>query len=398
MSQDNTAPGRGAAYGPEPTSRLEAVGQLRAQLTDIMPDAQTVWNQGTTQMRPTARWGRAPQAQNNMTFRGHLAMDPTEAYGLLRERFAELGYTPVFRRQGDEDLIIAIPVVFKPQATRWVPNAVLLVLTLMTTTLMGTILETGELFIEQPQLLFQRPWLVLIGVPYSLTLMGILGVHELAHYLVSRIHGLDASLPYFIPLPIAFGTLGAIIRTRAPWENRKALFDVGIAGPVAGLVVALPVFFAGLLRATPMPPTADGMALGAPFLLQWMESWVHVFRDIPAGYDLYIDTMTFAAWYGIIVTGFNLLPVGQLDGGHVVYAVLGRWARLVGGVVVAAIVVLGIVGMKGWLIWATFILLSGWRHPPPLNALEPLGWKRVVGGALVLVLMVVLFSPAPFPI
>jgi Zn-dependent protease len=391
---------------PESTSRLELIGQLRAQIVDVMPDAETLWRVAA---EPPRGWAgrlarRVQPAEGPPTFRGHLAVEPDQAYNTMRARFATLGYTPLLRRHGDHDLVIALPHVF-PDGTqarlppaRWVPNVLLLLLTIVTTTLMGAVMEQGELLVQNPLLLLQRPALILTGIPASLTIMGILGVHELGHYFVARRHGLETTLPYFIPVPFGFGTFGAIIRIRTPWQNRKALFDVGLAGPLAGLLVALPLFFVGLMTSPHQPPIPEGMPLGSPLLLRWMENAVYAIRGIPEHHEIYVNAMTFAAWFGLVVTGFNLLPVGQLDGGHVAYAVLGRWAKALGIVVLGALLVLGIWAWSGWYMWAAFIFLSGWQHPAPLNALAPLGRRRIIVGILVFVLIVLLFTPAPFPI
>jgi Zn-dependent protease len=397
----------------ESVTRLERIGRLRAQLTDVLPDAETMWNMradrpgcsGTRRAESGSR-ARSPQqdASSSLFFRGHLAVDSSQAYALLRERFAPMGYTPLLRQSEGYDIVVAIPRVF-PRMTegqlerkQWVPNLVLFLLTFVTTTLMGALMEQAELFMEDATIFFQKPWLILTGIPASLTIMGILGVHELAHYFVARRHGLDSSLPYFIPVPFGFGTFGAIIRIRTPWEDRRALFDVGVAGPLAGLLVALPLFFVGLLISPHMPPIPEATTLGSPLLLRWMESVVYAIRDIPEGHDIYVNAMTFAAWFGVIVTGFNLLPIGQLDGGHVAYAVLGRWAKWVGSIVLAGIIILGLSVWSGWLIWTSFILLSGWQHPAPLNALATLGRKRLVLGIAVFVLTILILTPAPFPI
>jgi membrane-associated protease RseP (regulator of RpoE activity) len=368
---------------PEPISRLEQIGQIRACLVDLLPDAETLWNQSN---------------DATIAFRGHLALDADQTFPLLKERFAELGYTPLLRRQDEFDIVVAIRHVFKPKKTHWIVNLILFLLTVCTTTIMGALMEQGDLLVQNPRLLFQKPALVLSGVPASLTIMGILGVHELAHFFVARRHGLDSSLPYFIPVPFGFGTFGAIIRIRMPWENRKALFDVGIAGPLAGFLVALPLFFVGLLMSPAMPPLPDGVPLGSPFLLQWVEKWVYAIRDIPPDHDIYVNAMTFAAWFGLVVTGFNLLPIGQLDGGHVIFAVLGRWAQIVGIVALVALFALGTFVWSGWYMWAAFIMFSGWRHPPPLNTVAPLGKVRTLLGIAVLVLTVLLFTPSPFPV
>ncbi len=367
---------------PEPTSRLELIGQLRSRLIEVLPDAETLWNQ---------------REDTTISFRGHLAVDPERAYTLLRGRFAEIGYTPLLREQEGYNLVVALPHVFKPQPTRWIVNLVLLVLTMITTTLMGALLEQSEQLAQNWRLFFEQPALLLTGLPASLTIMGILVVHELAHYVVARKHNLDRSLPYFIPIPLGLGTLGAIIFAREPWENRKALFDVGIAGPLAGFVVALPLFFIGLMLSPAQPPLPDGATLGSPLLLRWIENLVYLLRGIPADHEIYVNAMTFAAWFGLVITGFNLLPIGQLDGGHIAHAMLGRWAGVLGIFTLLTMFALGAVMWKGWFIWAAFVLFSGWQHPAPLNALAPLGKKRAVIGALVWLLTLLLFTPAPLP-
>ena len=367
---------------PEPTSRLELIGQLRARLIEVLPDAETLWNQ---------------RSETTTAFRGHLVVDPEQAYALLRERFAEIGYTPLLREQDGYTLVIALPHTFQAKPTSYVVNLILLILTFLTTALMGAIMEQGERLMENPRLFFEQPWLLLTGIPASLTIMSILGVHELAHYFVARRHNLDSSLPYFIPVPFGFGTFGAIIRIRAPWENRKALFDVGIAGPLAGFIVALPLFFIGLLISPAQPPIAGAQTLGSPLLLKWLEDLVYLIRGIPSNHEIYVNAMTFAAWFGLVVTGFNLLPIGQLDGGHVAYAMLGRWAGALGLFVLFTLFVLGAVMWSGWFVWGAFILFSGWQHPAPLNTLAPLGKKRLAIGILVWALTLLLFTPNPFP-
>lgn len=366
----------------EPTSRLELIGQLRSRLIEVLPDAETLWSQ---------------REEATISFRGHLALDPERAYALLRGRFAEIGYTPLLREQDGYNVVVALPHVFEPKPTRWIVNLVLLVLTLLTTTAMGAVMEQGERLLENPRLLFEQPLLFLTGIPASLTLMSILGIHELAHYFVARKHNLDRSLPYFIPVPFAFGTLGAIIFAREPWENRKTLFDVGIAGPLAGFAVALPLFFIGLMLSPASPPIPDSTPLGSPLLLRWIEDLVYLLRGIPQDHEIYVNAMTFAAWFGLVITGVNLLPAGQLDGGHIAHALLGRWASVLGIFVLLTLFALGAVMWKGWFLWAAFILFSGWQHPAPLNALAPLGKKRAVIGVLVWLLTFLLFTPVPFP-
>ena len=409
MNQDHRT--IAAADQPEQASpsRLERIGQLRTHLTDIMPDAETMWRTqptvlGPRRNRPLSPGNQEHAGETHLVFRGHLAVDADAAYTLLRERLIPLGYTPLLRREGDYDIVIALHQLFgssgktKPGAASWLPNIVLLVLTICTTTVMGAVLEHLQAFFDNPMLFFQQPALILTGVPASLTIMSILGVHELGHYFAARRHGLETTLPYFIPIPLGLGTFGAIIRIRTPWHNRKALFDVGLAGPIAGLLVALPLFFVGMMLSPHQPPIPQSAPLGSPMLLRWIENAVHALRGIPAGHEIYANAMTFAAWFGLVVTGFNLLPAGQLDGGHVAHALLGRWARVLAGMVLVALVFLGAMTWQGWYVWAAMIFLSGWQHPDPLNTVAPLGRTRVIVGILVLALLVLLFTPAPMPI
>jgi Zn-dependent protease len=403
MNQAQTNQAARSQSEQDAPSRLERIAQLRAHLTDVMPDAETMW-----QTQPTVRRGwlnrRPTTQQDNLIFRGHLAIDSDQAYAALSERFVPLGYTPLLRREGDYDIVIALHHVFgaarkgQARALRWLPNVALLLITIVTTTLMGAILEQSQALLQNPMLLFQQPALILTGLPASLTIMSILGIHELGHYFVARRHGLETTLPYFIPVPFGFGTFGAIIRIRTPWHNRKALFDVGLAGPLAGLVVALPLFFVGLMLSPHQPPIPEGTPLGSPLLLSWIEDAVYALRGIPEHHEIYVNAMTFAAWFGLVVTGFNLLPVGQLDGGHVAHALLGRWGRVVGVLVMIALIVLGTIAWQGWYIWAAMIFLSGWQHPDPLNTVAPLGRKRTIAGLLLFVLLALLFTPAPLPI
>jgi membrane-associated protease RseP (regulator of RpoE activity) len=392
----NRPPTEQAPDTPDSASRLELVGQLRAQLTGVLVDAETQWNTPSP-LRAVAR--RRPTTRAAISFRGHLAMDESEGYALLRDRFAALGYTPLLYRQGEYEIVTAIPVVFgEARPKRWWINLVLFLLTIASTTLMGALLEQNDISPEVLLRMLREPQLILAGLPASLTIMGILGVHELAHYFAARVHGLDSSLPYFIPFPFGLiGTMGAIIRMRKPFEDRNSLFDVGAAGPLAGILVALPLFFVGLMTSPALPPQPGSMPLGTPLLIRWMEDLVYVLRDIPQEYDIYVNSWTFTAWFALFVSGLNLLPIGQLDGGHVAYAVLGDKTRILSIVVLAIISILGILLWPGWYTWMFFIFLSGWLHPPPLNGLAPLSRGRKIVGIFVFALMVLLFTPSPFP-
>jgi len=379
----------------ETASRLEHIARLRAQLVGVLADAETLWQRSA----PSGPLARRTRARSAIAFRGHLVMDPAEGFALLRERFAELGYTPALRKEGESEIVTAIPGVFAESTPeRWWVNLILFLITIGTTTLVGAIMEQGQQLAQNPMLFFEQPLLILTGIPASMAIMSILGVHELGHYVAARRHGLNSSLPYFIPIPFGLvGTLGAIIRMRTPWHNRNALFDVGAAGPLSGLAIALPLFFVGLMLSPTLPPQPDGTPLGTPLLLSWIEDLVYVLRDIPPDHDIYVNSWTFAAWFGLFVSGLNLLPIGQLDGGHVAYAVLGNRMRIASTLVLVVIGILAMFFWPGWYMWIGFSFLSGWMHPPPLNAIEPLSKERRLLGIVIFCLMVLLFTPAPFP-
>ncbi len=248
------------------------------------------------------------------------------------------------------------------------------------------------------------PWNFLIddpralwrGVPFAATLLGILVTHELGHYVLSRIHSVPASLPLFIPgLPHFVGTFGAIIRMRAPVTDRRALFDIGVAGPIAGFVVAVIALVIGLRLSTVVPvQTGYGLHLGEPLLLQFV-SWL-VIGPLPPTADVVLHPIGFAAWFGLFITSLNLLPIGQLDGGHVAYALWGARQRNVAIALVPILMLFGWLGWKGWFLWVGLAGMMGLAHPPVRNPDRELGGARVLVGWAALVIFVLTFSWEPF--
>ena len=234
------------------------------------------------------------------------------------------------------------------------------------------------------------------GVPFAATLLGILVTHELGHYVLSRIHGVPTSLPLFVPgLPHFVGTFGAIIRMRAPLTDRRALFDIGVAGPIAGFVVAVVALVIGLRLSTVVPiQTSYGMHLGEPLLLQFA-SWVVIGPLSPTA-DVVLHPVGFAAWFGLFITSLNLLPIGQLDGGHVAYALLGDRQRSVAVALVPILMVFGWLGWKGWFVWVGLAGMMGLAHPPVRNPYRELGGVRVLVGWLALLIFALTFSWEPF--
>jgi len=234
------------------------------------------------------------------------------------------------------------------------------------------------------------------GIPFAGALLFILTTHELGHYLLSRIHRVPASLPLFIPGPPHFiGTFGAIIRMRGPIMNRCALFDIGVAGPLAGFIVAVAALVVGLALSTVVDRTAThGLQLGEPLLLQFI-SWL-VIGPLPPQSDVVLHPIGFAAWFGLFVTSLNLLPIGQLDGGHVAYALWGGRQRTMAFIFVPILIVLGFVGWPGWFLWAFMAGLWGLGHPPVMDPYAPLGRSRRIVGWITLAVFVLTFAPVPF--
>jgi membrane-associated protease RseP (regulator of RpoE activity) len=246
--------------------------------------------------------------------------------------------------------------------------------------------------------LLADPAALLSGIPFAGTLLGILVTHELGHYVLSRMHGVPASLPLFIPGPPHFiGTFGAIIRMRGPIMNRKALFDIGVAGPIAGFMVAIVALAIGLrLSAVVLDQGHFGLRLGEPLLLQFV-SWL-TFGPIPEGHDVMLHPVAFAAWFGFFVTSLNLIPIGQLDGGHVAYALWGDKQRSVALASLPILLMLGFIGWPGWFLWAAMAGVWGVAHPPVQDPETVLGRPRIWVGRITLVIFVLTFAPVPFSV
>jgi membrane-associated protease RseP (regulator of RpoE activity) len=289
----------------------------------------------------------------------------------------------------------------RPQRAVLIPVGLFL-LTLLCTTALGSRVAfhfdrnlPGLDFLEDlntfPELL-RRPELLLDGLSYSLTLLLILLAHELGHYFACRYHRVACTLPYFLPAPSFIGTFGAFIRFRSALKSRRELFDVGIAGPLAGFVFVLPALGIGLALSRIVPGLGGGAEtrLGLPLLIQWLGAWIFPGARM---IDLNMHPVARAAWVGLLATALNLLPVGQLDGGHIVYSWLGerhRWVSL------AVIVMLGLMGFLfwPWFFWAGILLLVGRRHFPVYDD-QGLDRKRKILLVLIGLIFLLSFMPAP---
>jgi len=241
---------------------------------------------------------------------------------------------------------------------------------------------------------FARPRALLAGLPFSFTLMTILLAHELGHFFACRYYGIAASYPYFIPFPTIFGTMGAFIRIRSPIVNRKALFDVGLSGPVVGFIFAVPALALAIAYSKVVPGAQSGaeVSFGAPLLLQVL---TRVLRPAVDAHALLLHPIGQAAWVGIFSTGLNLMPIGQLDGGHIVYALSSENHRRISLLAVMLLVVLGSTGWVGWYMWAALSLLFGFRHPALLDRWEPIDAKRRAWALVALAIFVLCFIRVP---
>lgn len=274
-----------------------------------------------------------------------------------------------------------------PWRTVGIP-ALMFVMTLLSTLMAGA-LQRGF----APDAVFSQPAALLAGLPFSLTLLLILGAHEMGHYVASRKWGVDASLPYFLPAPSLLGTFGAVIRIRGGIVNRNALMDVAVAGPLAGLAVAVPALIIGLMMSRLAPGGSSlGIGLGTPLLFDGLAWLVH--GPIPRGQTILLHPVAFAGWCGLLVTSLNLIPAGQLDGGHVIYTLLGGWHAKISLAVGLVLLVMGY-WWPGWVFWSVIVLALGRRHPQLMDEWEPLTRKRRIWGFACMMLLVCTFTLTP---
>jgi Zn-dependent protease len=302
--------------------------------------------------------------------------------------------------QEDEELgasILLVPLptvaVAERDARRWVPW-LLFALTIVTTTWAGAA--------HQGINVLRDPGRFTVGLPYSLGLLAILGLHELGHYFTARHYQIRVTPPYFIPVPFALGTFGAFIQMRSPTENRRALFDVAVAGPLAGLVVAIPALLVGLRSSTVLvggagPETGimGGTSVGSSVLFALLAK-LSLGHALEYGHILRLSPLAFAGWLGLFITALNLLPIGQLDGGHIAHAVFGR--RLgdkIGSVALWTLLLLAIFVWPGLMMWAIIVFFIAGTSVQPLNDLTPLPPSRRWLGYAVFVILGLILSPLP---
>ncbi|MEK7332444.1 MAG: site-2 protease family protein [Nitrospirota bacterium] len=259
-------------------------------------------------------------------------------------------------------------------------------------------LAVGALQAQPIENITKDPSKILKGLPFSLTLMLILLCHELSHYIASKKHHIKATLPYFIPAPTLIGTMGAFIKMKSPITTRMALIDIGASGPIAGFIISLIATLIGLpLSQVILTKGIKGsLALGDSLLFSLLSRLI--LGEIPDSYDVLLHPIAFAGWIGFFVTALNLIPVGQLDGGHIAYAIMGEKHIHISKVLVPVLIVLGFFLWEGWIIWGVLLLILGLRHPPVLYWETPLDKNRRAIGWITAIIFIITFIPMPFKV
>ena len=359
-----------------------------------------------------------PRLEGAVVLRGRLTQPSDAAFIRWLAAFREIGYTPILRDDPEEAGGVALRIMAGvPRRTMprvWL-NIALFIVTFISTLFAGSMYGGAATEVNSLADLL-RPANLLTGWPFALTLLGILGSHEFGHYFAARYHRVAVSLPYFIPMPLGFGTLGAVIQMKEPVPDRRKLFDISVAGPLAGLAVAIPLLIAGLWTSPVLTPEpAAGVMVEGNSILYYFAKIAVFGKALPnpiSGEDVLMNQVTFAAWIGLLVTAINLLPVGQLDGGHTVYALFGRKARYLNVATLTFMALLAIAGLEpvqrlvpalasvgyaGWFVWLALLMaLVGPFHPPALNDVSRLDAGRRRIGYLVIVIFILIFVPVPF--
>ncbi|MBN2257184.1 MAG: site-2 protease family protein [Anaerolineaceae bacterium] len=362
-------------------------------------------------------------------FRGRLYdQDSAAAYDRLSAELKSHGLTPLFRWEGDRHVILLIPNMVRPRLTNPWWNIILFIATLFSVMLTGAMLSMDSsaqgYTIDSLEDIFA---MAMNGLPFAASLLIILGAHEFGHYLAGRWHKVRVTLPYFIPFPMSLlGTLGAFINIQEPPKNRRVMFDISVAGPIAGLVFAIPILIFGLTQSQldQIPQTvSQGLSFtiegnsilyllakklvfnqwlpipvdfgGLPPLIYWLK-YFFTGQPLPlGGIDVMISPIVWAGWAGLLVTCLNLIPAGQLDGGHILATLVGnqRMQRLL-PIIILCLGVLGLV-WSGWWLWAFLLLMFGRIQAETLDEITPLDSRRRWMGMAVFIIFVLVFSPVP---
>lgn len=348
------------------------------------------------------------------------SQDSAQAYDQVTQALQPLKVTPLFRIEENKQVIYLIKEIVKPKPTKTWPNIVFFILTV------ASVAFTGALFTASNYPTNITGWLKFLaaGMPFAIALMAILVCHEFGHYLAGRFHKTAVTLPFFIPFPFSyFGTMGAFIQLKEPPKNRRILLDIGLAGPLAGLLIAIPVLLLGLYlspveRMPIVLPAGQifegnsilylllkfivkGQLLPQPFTFAGLNPifyWIRYFftgGPLPAGgLDVTLHPIAWAGWAGLLVTSLNLIPAGQLDGGHIIYVLLGKYTNRLLPIILGALVLLGFV-WSGWWLWAALIFLLGRYHAEPLDQITQLDPKRQAMALVGIIVFILVFMPVP---
>jgi membrane-associated protease RseP (regulator of RpoE activity) len=388
-----------------PLSRLDELhNDLREKVAQVMMIDREAFTQTDDQ---THHHSLMLESQLIGTFEGVLTADSESAYDQLDGLLAPGNHLAVFRdtqpmskdepvspsRRHTIHILTGRP---NPKPRSWWINALLFIATVFSVLLVGAGIADGAIFDQQ--LAANGALELLRGLPYALSIILILGSHELGHYFAARYHKLAVTLPYFIPLPFfsPFGTMGAFIQLRQPMKNRKMLFDVGAAGPLTGLIFAVPILLIGLANTHPIPISGEGIYEGDSLFYAGAKilTYGHFVPDGHSDICVDCDQLLWAGWTGLLVTALNLIPIGQLDGGHVLYSLIGERARRL--YFPALIIMIGLVLIADvWLIWVILLLLFGRLYATPLDMITPLDNRRRYLAIFTLVVFVLIFIPAP---
>jgi len=385
-----------------PATSLEVIASLRSALSPVMRVENHTIHEPPVDL---------------LEFSGRLTSPSDEAFQHIYKSFIAYGYTPMLTERDGKEVVVAKHGIVEATRSDVRINVILLIATIASTVLAGTLLyaNTSPLAerllsrvadpIQALLIIIRTPALWMIGVPYALTLLTILGVHEMGHYTMAKRHKADVTLPYFIPMPFGLGTMGALIRLKSPIKNRKQLFDIGVAGPLAGLAVAVPLLIIGLASSPvefvgrPLPGAQEGNSI-----LYFVLKLITKGQMLPGGgYDVMLNAIAFPAWFGLIVTMINLLPIGQLDGGHITFSLFGREQWKIAVVAQVLLLAAGVYlafttgeFLNVWILWAILAQVFGLRHPPPLDDLTPLDRKRRLIGYGTIVIFFLILTPLPF--
>ena len=320
-----------------------------------------------------------------LVWEGTLKIPEKEALTYITKNADSLNLDVGFKNKGNGVYIAFRPRPEIKKSKKWV-NFLLLILTFLTTLTAGAFQQGINPFSPITNLLK--------GLPFSISIMIILGSHELGHYIMARKNNVDATLPYFIPAPHLLGTFGAVIKMKSPIRDKNALIEIGAAGPIVGFIFPTIALIIGLSLSEVVTVSINqGIILGDSILIKLLTKLF--FFDLPEGTDVLLNPIAFAGWLGYFVTAINLLPVGQLDGGHILYALVGNKNRIIGYLILGSVILL-IPLWIGWIVWAILFLVIGFKHPPPLDSISPPSRKHIIIGVISLIIFILTFTPAPF--